>query len=61
MGFTVVIGRALYLREKDRTLNALAYPKLFYPEIYVLEGGYSSFFQEYKVLSAYLDLYDDID
>ena len=24
------------------------YPKLYYPEIYILQGGYSGFFQNYK-------------
>lgn len=32
----------------DRTKNEAAYPALQYPEIYLLEGGYKSFFAEYS-------------
>ncbi|XP_063780633.1 M-phase inducer phosphatase 1 isoform X2 [Pseudophryne corroboree] len=37
-----------FLREKDRDLNE--YPKLHYPELYVLLGGYKDFFQKCKSL-----------
>ncbi|XP_048346921.1 M-phase inducer phosphatase 3 isoform X2 [Sphaerodactylus townsendi] len=37
-----------YLREEDRAMNE--YPTLHYPELYVLQGGYKDFFQEYKEL-----------
>ncbi|XP_004686827.1 PREDICTED: M-phase inducer phosphatase 3 [Condylura cristata] len=33
------------LREEDRALNQ--YPALYYPEMYILKGGYRDFFQEY--------------
>ncbi|XP_076411081.1 M-phase inducer phosphatase 3 isoform X2 [Peromyscus maniculatus bairdii] len=36
------------LREKDRALNQ--YPALYYPELYVLKGGYRDFFPEYMEL-----------
>ncbi|KFO19309.1 M-phase inducer phosphatase 3 [Fukomys damarensis] len=36
------------LREEDRVLNQ--YPALYYPELYVLQGGYRDFFLEYKEL-----------
>ncbi|CAG9763803.1 unnamed protein product [Ceutorhynchus assimilis] len=36
------------LRKEDRTRNAMNYPKLNYPEMYVLEGGYKKFFQEFS-------------
>lgn len=39
--------RAKHLRQQDREQNA--YPNLFYPEVYVLEGGYKKFFNEFKV------------
>ncbi|KAK3842988.1 MAG: Rhodanese-like domain-containing protein [Linnemannia gamsii] len=39
---------ARHLRNQDRTWNVSHYPALFYPEIYVMEGGYSSFFEENK-------------
>lgn len=32
----------------DRTVNELRYPKLTYPEVYILEGGYSMFFEEFR-------------
>lgn len=37
-----------FLRESDRTLNEHCYPNLFYPELYLLEGGYKSFYEKYK-------------
>ena len=40
--------RALHLRNRDRHLNMHQYPKLYYPEIYILQGGYSGFFEHYK-------------
>ncbi|XP_076262381.1 M-phase inducer phosphatase-like isoform X2 [Rhynchophorus ferrugineus] len=33
-----------YLRKEDRQRNVNSYPTLHYPEIYLLEGGYKSFF-----------------
>ncbi|KAM0796611.1 hypothetical protein BDR22DRAFT_518448 [Usnea florida] len=39
---------AKFLRHKDRATNAHQYPKLTYPEVYILDGGYSSFFMEHK-------------
>ncbi|XP_053522472.1 M-phase inducer phosphatase 3 isoform X8 [Artibeus jamaicensis] len=36
------------LREEDRALNQ--YPALYYPELYILKGGYRDFFLEYMVL-----------
>ncbi|XP_076994706.1 M-phase inducer phosphatase 3 isoform X5 [Tamandua tetradactyla] len=36
------------LREEDRALNQ--YPALYYPEIYILKGGYRDFFPEYMEL-----------
>ncbi|CAZ83266.1 unnamed protein product [Tuber melanosporum] len=38
---------ALHLRSRDRQLNMHRYPALFYPDVYILDGGYSSFFQEH--------------
>jgi M-phase inducer tyrosine phosphatase len=40
--------RALHLRNRDRHLNMHQYPKLHYPEIYILQGGYSGFFAHHK-------------
>ncbi|XP_054344810.1 M-phase inducer phosphatase 3 isoform X4 [Pongo pygmaeus] len=36
------------LREEDRSLNQ--YPALYYPELYILKGGYRDFFPEYMEL-----------
>uniref|UniRef100_A0A7N5K8M2 M-phase inducer phosphatase n=1 Tax=Ailuropoda melanoleuca TaxID=9646 RepID=A0A7N5K8M2_AILME len=36
------------LREEDRVLNQ--YPALYYPELYILKGGYRDFFPEYTEL-----------
>ncbi|RPA79546.1 Rhodanese-like protein [Ascobolus immersus RN42] len=36
------------LRSRDRQQNMHRYPELYYPEVYILEGGYSSFFKEHK-------------
>ncbi|KAF7287788.1 hypothetical protein GWI33_003419 [Rhynchophorus ferrugineus] len=35
-----------YLRKEDRRRNTENYPKLCFPEIYILEGGYRQFFSE---------------
>ncbi|KAI0637357.1 hypothetical protein C8Q77DRAFT_1051420 [Trametes polyzona] len=37
---------AKHLRSKDRAMNNHVYPKVHYPEVYILEGGYSQYFQE---------------
>ncbi|MCJ1445339.1 MAG: cell division cycle- protein [Stictis urceolatum] len=39
---------AAYIRCQDRNANTHQYPKLTYPEVYILSGGYSSFFNDYK-------------
>ncbi|KAF9164097.1 cell division cycle- protein [Actinomortierella ambigua] len=40
-------GMARHLRSMDRTANSINYPALFYPELYVLSGGYSRFFRDH--------------
>lgn len=37
-----------FLRGKDREKNANSYPSLHYPEMYLLEGGYKSFYANFK-------------
>ncbi|EGO20996.1 hypothetical protein SERLADRAFT_363175 [Serpula lacrymans var. lacrymans S7.9] len=37
---------AKHLRSKDRALNNHVYPKIHYPEVYVLEGGYCEYFKQ---------------
>lgn len=39
---------ARHVRSEDRTTNAEHYPKLTYPEVYILEGGYSAFFAQHR-------------
>ncbi len=39
---------AKFIRNKDRTVNADRYPALTYPEAYILDGGYSSFFKDHQ-------------
>ena len=39
-----------YLRGVDRDFNTEVYPKLFYPEIYLLEGGFSKFVSDFPKL-----------
>ena len=41
---------ARYLRQLDREANTDCYPALNYPEIYILEGGYKSFYEQYASL-----------
>ena len=39
---------ARHVRAQDRTANAEAYPRLTYPEVYILDGGYSGFFANFR-------------
>lgn len=51
-----------YLRNRDRDLHYHVYPKLFYPELYLLEGGYKAFFakcKEYCEPQFYLPMLDE--
>lgn len=52
---------ARHIRAEDRTVNAEHYPRLTYPEIYILEGGYSGFFEEHRERcspQAYVEMND---
>jgi M-phase inducer tyrosine phosphatase len=40
--------RAQYIRQQDRAYNAAHYPKLTYPDLYILHGGYSGFFTNHR-------------
>jgi len=35
------------MRSADRETNLSIYPKLYYPDIYVLQGGYQQFFSSF--------------
>jgi M-phase inducer tyrosine phosphatase len=37
---------ARHIRKQDRAVNAEHYPRLTYPEVYILDGGYSGFFAD---------------
>ena len=39
---------ASFLRSYDRKVNTERYPALTYPDAYILDGGYSSFFKDYR-------------
>lgn len=36
------------IRSKDRAINGRVYPKICYPEMYILEGGYSQFYNDFS-------------
>lgn len=38
---------ALHVRNYDRMINAVNYPHLYYPQVYILDGGYKNFFVQY--------------
>ncbi|KAL2885490.1 M-phase inducer phosphatase [Ceratocystis lukuohia] len=38
---------ARHVRARDRDVNRENYPRLTYPEVYILEGGYSKFFENH--------------
>lgn len=42
--------RAKFVRHRDRATNSHRYPSLSYPEMYILEGGYSAFFLQHREL-----------
>ena len=37
-----------FIRSRDRDVNVEQYPRLTYPEMYVLDGGYSQFFAQHR-------------
>ncbi|KAL4797698.1 M-phase inducer phosphatase [Aspergillus venezuelensis] len=41
---------AKFIRHRDRAYNVDSYPQLSYPDMYILEGGYSGFFAEHRSL-----------
>ncbi|KAJ5627424.1 hypothetical protein N7528_004851 [Penicillium herquei] len=41
---------AKYIRHHDRAVNVDTYPHLTYPDMYILEGGYSAFYAEHRGL-----------
>ena len=52
---------ARHIRSEDRTMNAASYPRLTYPEVYILEGGYQNFYDEHRdrcYPQAYVEMND---
>ncbi|KAI8904747.1 Rhodanese-like domain-containing protein [Gorgonomyces haynaldii] len=41
---------ALHFRKLDRYINAMHYPSLYYPDVYILKGGYRLFYEKYQML-----------
>ncbi|GAB7351536.1 hypothetical protein MBLNU459_g2172t2 [Dothideomycetes sp. NU459] len=41
---------AKFVRNRDRAFNDFQYPKLTYPEMYILDGGYSKFFANHRTM-----------
>lgn len=39
---------AKFVRNRDRAVNDYQYPRLSYPEMYILDGGYSKFFANHR-------------
>jgi len=49
------------IRSSDRKINEPNYPELFYPEMYLLEGGYKQFYKDYPQLcepQGYVEMKD---
>jgi hypothetical protein len=56
LNFCLTKNRYRHLRSLDRKNNE--YPKLTYPDIYLLEGGYSKFFESYPLrCGPYVSMY----
>ncbi|CAK7203670.1 m-phase inducer phosphatase [Sporothrix eucalyptigena] len=51
---------ARHIRAEDRAVNAEQYPRLSYPELYILDGGYSGFFGEHPC-RCYPQAYVEMD
>jgi hypothetical protein len=41
--------REKFVRDEDRKKNAHRYPQLTYPEMYIPEGGYHSFYHSHAI------------
>jgi hypothetical protein len=42
-------------------MNGRVYPKVCYPEMYILEGGYSQFYEQFPVSSRHSPLVVSLD
>ena len=43
----LLFNRYRFVRQLDREANKEFYPSLYYPELYILEGGYKCFWEEF--------------
>ncbi|ESO86602.1 hypothetical protein LOTGIDRAFT_235386 [Lottia gigantea] len=50
-----------YLRSQDRLLNSDNYPSLYYPEVYILDGGYKAFYEQTQNLCEPCDYIQMLD
>ncbi|ESO86600.1 hypothetical protein LOTGIDRAFT_129079 [Lottia gigantea] len=50
-----------YLRSQDRLLNSDNYPSLYYPEVYILDGGYKDFYEQTQNLCESCDYIQMVD
>lgn len=48
-------------REIDRRINLSAYPRLYYPHVYILDGGYRQFYREWPsyCVGGYVTMLDN--
>ncbi|ETS87917.1 hypothetical protein PFICI_01745 [Pestalotiopsis fici W106-1] len=53
---------ARHIRSEDRAINAEFYPRLSYPDVYILDGGYSEFFTQHRCRcypQSYVEMNDE--
>lgn len=53
---------ARHVRSQDRSANAANYPRLTYPDVYILSGGYSEFFDTHRYRcypQSYVEMSDE--
>ena len=41
--------RSRFMRKLDREGNGMDFPRLYYPELYLLDGGYKAFYEKHPV------------
>jgi hypothetical protein len=53
---------AAQFRDYDRNLHAGSYPHLYYPHVFILDGGYRDFYRQYPLLcdGQYTTMLDEI-
>jgi hypothetical protein len=51
--FAPTLTRCKHLRKLDRIAHVASYPQLFYPDAFVMEGGYKAFHELFPVSEEY--------